>query len=143
MTYFELRTDPDDPHPYLDSRRVQLGYVLDLFAGACGWIRGRYEWTGDSEDCPALLLPNENVILLDPKSNGFIKEQATLVDVVGVGVDGGIGQVSQLRVANHALDVGVHAFLVRSHKTSFHDHVLRKRRSSLVNSLAVFAPPRQ
>ena len=43
------------------------------------------------------------------------KELAELVDVIGVGVDGTVGEVSQLHIFGHALDVRVESSLVRRH----------------------------
>jgi hypothetical protein len=45
----------------------------------------------------------------------FAKELAKLVDMIRIRVDGGVGHVSQLHITDHALDVGVHSFLVGRH----------------------------
>jgi hypothetical protein len=45
----------------------------------------------------------------------FARELAKLVDVIGIRVDGGVGQVSQLHITDHALDEGIHSFLVGCH----------------------------
>jgi hypothetical protein len=68
-----------------------------------------------------------NLLLIDQKqlilANLFRSElvgrlakvMAKLVDVIRVGVNGGVGQVPQLHITDHALDEGVHSFLVGCH----------------------------
>ncbi len=68
------------------------------------------------------------VNLFRPQLAGrFAEELAELVDVIRIGVDGGVRQVSQLHIADHTLDEGVHSFLVRR----LNDRLLRRYPESI------------
>jgi hypothetical protein len=69
-----------------------------------------------------LFVDKMNLILSDllgPEFlDGLAEELAEFIDVVGVGVDGVGGQIADLHVLDHALDVGVQSFVERSHDGS-------------------------
>ncbi len=44
---------------------------------------------------------------------------AELVDMPGVGIDGGVGEIANLHVIDHASNEGIHPSLMWNHETNF------------------------